>query len=80
MQKNNYCLLCLKGKYFIINYLQEEILSNKRFELISKCRRENKNMLVFANICFCFVLFCFAVVVFVLFCCFLFYMNSLVGY
>ena len=58
MQKNNYCLLYLKGKYFIVNYLQAEILSNKRFELMSKCRRENKNVLVFANICFCFVLFC----------------------
>ena len=65
MQKNNYCLLCLKGKYFIINYLQEE-----QFELMSKCRRENKNTLVFANICFCFVLrllflFCFVVFYFI---------------
>ena len=46
--KSNYCLLCLKEKYFIINYPHEEILLNKRSELISKCRHENKNML--ANI------------------------------
>ena len=46
--KSNYCLLCLKEKYFIINYPHKEILLNKRSELISKCRHENKNML--ANI------------------------------
>ena len=33
---------------FIINYPPQEILLNKRSELISKCRHENKNML--ANI------------------------------
>ena len=43
--KINYCLLCLKEKYFIINYPHEDILLNKR---ISKCRHKNKNML--ANI------------------------------
>ena len=46
--KSNYCLLCLKEKYFIINYPQEYVLLNKRSELISKCRHENKNIL--ANI------------------------------
>ena len=46
--KSNHCLLCLKEKYFIMNYLHEEILLNKRSELISKCRHENKNIL--ANI------------------------------
>ena len=46
--KINYCLLCLKEKYFIINYPHEEILLNKRSELISKCSHENKNMV--ANI------------------------------
>ena len=46
--KSNYCLLRLQEKYFIINYPHEEILLNKRSELISKCRHENKNML--ANI------------------------------
>ena len=43
--KSNYGLLCLKEKYFIINYFHEEILSNKWSELISKCRHENKNIL-----------------------------------
>ena len=43
--KSNYCLLCLKEKYFIINYPYEEILLNKQSELISKRRHENKNML-----------------------------------
>ena len=46
--KSNYCLLCLKEKYFIINYPHEEILLNKRSELISKCRHENK--IIVANI------------------------------
>ena len=46
--KNNYCLLCLKEKYVIINYPPEEILLNKRSKLISKSRHENENML--ANI------------------------------
>ena len=40
--------MCLKEKYFIINYPHEDILLNKRWELISKCAHENKNML--ANI------------------------------
>ena len=44
--KSNYCLLCSKVKYFIINYLHEEILLKKRSELISKCRHEIKNMLL----------------------------------
>ena len=43
--KRNYYLLCLKEKCFIINYLHEEVLLNKRLELISKCRHENENML-----------------------------------
>ena len=42
------CIKGLKKKYFIINYPPEEILLNKRSELISKCRHQNKNML--ANI------------------------------
>ena len=40
--------IVLKEKYFIINYPHEEILLNKRSELISKCRHENTNIL--ANI------------------------------
>ena len=46
--KTNYCLLCLKEKFFFINYPYEDILLNKRSELISKCRHKNKN--IFANI------------------------------
>ena len=46
--KNNYCLLCLKEKYVIINYPSEEILLNRGSKLISNSRHENKNML--ANI------------------------------
>ena len=48
--KSNYCLLCLKEKYFIINYSHEDILLNKRSELISKCRHENENMLASTEI------------------------------
>ena len=44
-EKSNYCLLCLKEKYFIINCHHEDILLNKRSELVSKCRHEDKNML-----------------------------------
>ena len=43
--ENNYCLLCLKEKYFIINYPHEETLLNKWSDLISKYRHENKNIL-----------------------------------
>ena len=43
--KSNYCLLCLKEKYFIINYPHKGILLNRRSQLISKCRNKNKNML-----------------------------------
>ena len=46
--KSNYCLFCLKEKHFTFNYPHEDMLINKRSELISKCRHENKNML--ANI------------------------------
>ena len=36
--KSNYCLLCLKENYFIINYPDEDILLSKSSELTSKCR------------------------------------------
>ena len=38
-------IIVFKEKYFIINYPHENILLNKRSELISKCRHGNKNML-----------------------------------
>ena len=48
----NYCmmqkLIVFKGKVFIINYPDDDILSNKRSELINKFRHENMTML--ANI------------------------------
>ena len=41
-------LIVFKGKVFIINYHDDDILSNKRSELINKFRHENMTML--ANI------------------------------
>ena len=41
-------LIVFKGKVFIINYPDDDILSNKRSELINKFRHENMTML--ANI------------------------------
>ena len=38
-------IIVFKEKYFIINYPHENILLNKRSELISKCKHGNKNML-----------------------------------
>ena len=46
--KSNYCVLCVREIYFIINYLHEDTLLSKQSELINKCTRENKNIL--ANI------------------------------
>ena len=43
--KSNYCALCLREKYFIINYPHKGTLLNKQSKLISKCRYENKNLL-----------------------------------
>ena len=67
--KSNYCLLCLKEKFFITNYPHENILLNKRSELISKCRHENKNVsqywVLFIDI---FVLFIDVVYYLLIFC------------
>ena len=43
------CLLCLHEKLLIITYPNQNELLNKRSELISKCRHENKFMLVNYN-------------------------------
>ena len=40
------CRLCLYEKFAIINYPNEHELLNKRSELISKCRHENKFLLI----------------------------------
>ena len=45
VQKTITVFLCVKEKYFIINYTYEEILLSKRSELISNCRHEDNNML-----------------------------------
>ena len=39
------CVLCLEEKMAIITYPDQEKLLNKRSELISKCRHENKFLL-----------------------------------
>ena len=39
------CLLCLHEKLEIINYPRPEELLNKRSELVSKCRHDNKFLL-----------------------------------
>ena len=39
------CKLCLYEKYVILNYPSQEELLNKRSELVSKCRHENKFLL-----------------------------------
>ena len=38
-------MLCLYVKYEILNYPDQEELSNKRSELVSKCRHVNKFLL-----------------------------------
>ena len=44
--KRNFCRLCLKEKLLIIKFPNQDILLNKRSELISKCRQENKNLIM----------------------------------
>ena len=39
------CLLCLREKLLILNYHNPAELLNKRFELMAKCRHENKFLL-----------------------------------
>ena len=39
------CILCLQEKFEIITHLDQENLLNKKSELISKCRHENKLLL-----------------------------------
>ena len=44
--KWNFCRLYLKEKLVIIKFPNQDILLNKRSELISKCRQENKNLIM----------------------------------
>ena len=41
----NFCTLCLTEKLFIMDFEPDELLVNKREELISKCRHQNKFLL-----------------------------------
>ena len=41
----NYCKLCLTEKFFIFKSLHDCNLLNKRSELVSKCRHQNKLLL-----------------------------------
>ena len=43
--KTKRCMLCLQEKLAIITYPEQHKLLNKRSELISKCRHENKFLL-----------------------------------
>ena len=44
--KHNFCRLCLIEKLLIIKFSNQDILLNKRSEFISKCRHENKLLIV----------------------------------
>ena len=44
--KQNFCRLCLKEKPLIVKFPNQYILLNKRSEFISKCRHENKNLIM----------------------------------
>ena len=42
---SNYCKSCLMEKFLNINSLNGKKLLSKRFELVSKCRHQNKLLL-----------------------------------
>ena len=44
--KQNFCRLCLTEKLLIIKFPNHGILLNKGSEFISKCRHENKNLIM----------------------------------
>ena len=41
----DYCKLCLTEKFYIIQFLDDKNLLNKKCELVSKCRHQNKLLL-----------------------------------
>ena len=45
LTKKGFCSLCLTEKLWLIRYLDDVNLLNKKSELISKCRHENKLMI-----------------------------------
>ena len=42
---SNYCKLCLTEKFYIIESLNDKNLLNKKCELVSKCRHQNRLLL-----------------------------------
>ena len=44
--KRNFFTLCLKEKLLIIKFPNQDVLLNKCSEFISKCRYENKNLIM----------------------------------
>ena len=42
---SNYCKLCLTEKFYIIESLCDKNLLNAKYELVSKCRHQNKLLL-----------------------------------
>ena len=47
--KRNFCRLYLKDRLLIIKFPNQDILLNKCFQFISKCRHENKNLIINAK-------------------------------
>ena len=45
VSSNYYCKLCLTEKLYIIESLDDKNLLNKKFELVRKCRHQNKLLL-----------------------------------
>ena len=43
--ERNFCRLCLK-KLLTVKFSNQDILLNKRSEFISKCRHDNKNLIM----------------------------------
>ena len=43
--KQSKCILCLTGKLWIINFIQDNNYLNKKSKLINKCRHINKFLL-----------------------------------
>ena len=62
---SNYCKLCLREKFYIIESLDNKNLLNTKSELVSKCRHQNKEMILWTDnncilCCMCnFVFFTF---------------------
>ena len=51
------CKLCLMEKYRIMKYFDDPNLFNKKSELINKCRRQNKTLLMNVKRWYIFAIF-----------------------